>query len=148
MLQVIKLKYKFSEITYHVLGYWNWFAEINDSTPLYILQSTLIYMYSKMCRTTITWQNGLRVHSNKHYFYLLNKFFSLHKRVRNTGMVKKTDCKFRLMTDWLTDGLTGGQGKGPIFKRISNISESKLYNRNKLFNPPVYTTNYINLYVQ
>ena len=21
--------------TYHVLGYWNWFAEINDSTPLY-----------------------------------------------------------------------------------------------------------------
>ena len=34
LLQVIKLKYKFSEIKYHVLGYWNWFAEINDSTPL------------------------------------------------------------------------------------------------------------------
>ena len=26
------MKYNFSEITY--LGYWNWFAEINDSTPL------------------------------------------------------------------------------------------------------------------
>ena len=28
------MKYNFSEITYHVLGYWNWFAQINDSTPL------------------------------------------------------------------------------------------------------------------
>ena len=28
------MKNNFWEITYHVLGYWNWFAEINDSTPL------------------------------------------------------------------------------------------------------------------
>ena len=27
------MKYNFSEIIYHVLGYWKWFAEINDSTP-------------------------------------------------------------------------------------------------------------------
>ena len=30
----MKMKYNFSEIIYHVLGYWKWFAEINDSTPL------------------------------------------------------------------------------------------------------------------
>ena len=32
----IKIKYNFSETIYHVHGYWKWFAEINDSTPLII----------------------------------------------------------------------------------------------------------------
>ena len=32
-----KMKYNFSEIFYQVHGYWKWFAEINDSTPLLML---------------------------------------------------------------------------------------------------------------
>ena len=35
IFQTMKMKYNFSEIIYHVLGYWKWFTEINDSTPLY-----------------------------------------------------------------------------------------------------------------
>ena len=30
----MKIKYNYSEIIHHVLRYWKWFAEINDSTPL------------------------------------------------------------------------------------------------------------------
>ena len=32
----MKMKYNFSEIIYHVIGYWKWFAEINASIPLII----------------------------------------------------------------------------------------------------------------
>ena len=38
----MKMKYNFSGIIYHVLGYWIWFAEINDSTPLLREQESLM----------------------------------------------------------------------------------------------------------
>ena len=33
-MTIMKMKYNFSETIFHVLGYWKWFAEMNDSTPL------------------------------------------------------------------------------------------------------------------
>ena len=36
------MEYNFSGIIYHVLGYWIWFAEINDSTPLLREQESLM----------------------------------------------------------------------------------------------------------
>ena len=42
-LQTMKMKYNFSGILYPVLGYWKWFAEINDSTPL---NKGSLYVYS------------------------------------------------------------------------------------------------------
>ena len=40
-LQTMNMKYNFSEIIYHVLRYWKWFAEINDSA----LPPSLMYIY-------------------------------------------------------------------------------------------------------
>ena len=31
----MKIRYNFSEIIFHIPGYWKWFAEINDSIPLF-----------------------------------------------------------------------------------------------------------------
>ena len=39
------MKYNFSEIIYHVLGYWKWFAEINDSTLLLMSIYLSIYLF-------------------------------------------------------------------------------------------------------
>ena len=54
-LQTIKMKYNFSDIIYHVHGYWKWFAEINDSAPLHMSQQGREYMHEYMHTYILTY---------------------------------------------------------------------------------------------
>ena len=90
MLQVIKLKYKFSEITYHVLGYWNWFAWINDSTPLIYRRNIFLVDLFRACVTILVWtkcrlvtKHVLSITHFHSWFFLSFPFkFHLYKKFR------------------------------------------------------------------